>query len=321
MNNENLDKIFERVQKFQGESLTGKISQIESDYHGKRKDDISDLNLNYFINSNLLASAFEIKRLAGQINVIVHAVGILNALPYILEKEESINSLSLGAGNTGRGFDLETNLRVAEFKFISWQGGSEAIRQNQLFKDFYNLAEHETQKRKELYVINKEIPIKFLNGNRALPSVMSKNKTLWDDFQNKYGNQYEVVYDYFSPRKGVVNIIDLADFNEMYKSQFVSTKENRENEPMQNNTKGKPSSANEIREYAIKKYILPAKAAGFSTVKILAKDVHSALGYKNSYPNVCQSLDGDKFLELANVVLVSRKGPLKSNTVEWVFEI
>jgi hypothetical protein len=56
-------------------------------------------------------------------------------------------------------------------------------------------------------------------------------------------------------------------------------------------------------------------------VKILAKDVHSALGYKNSYPNVCQSLDGDKFLELANVVLVSRKGPLKSNTVEWVFEI
>ena len=90
---------------------------------------------------------------------------------------------------------------------------------------------------------------------------------------------------------------------------------------MQNNTKGKPSSANEIREYAIKKYILPAKAAGFSTVKILAKDVHSALGYKNSYPNVCQSLDGDKFLELANVVLVSRKGPLKSNTVEWVFEI
>ena len=60
--------------------------------------------------------------------------------------------MSLGAGNTGRAFDLETNKRIAEFKFIRWQGGPEAIRQNALFKDFYFMAEHAGVKRKYLYV-------------------------------------------------------------------------------------------------------------------------------------------------------------------------
>jgi hypothetical protein len=32
----------------------------------------------------------------------------------------------IGAGYTGREFDLETNYRVAEFKFIHWRGGPEA---------------------------------------------------------------------------------------------------------------------------------------------------------------------------------------------------
>lgn len=43
-------------------------------------------------------------------------------LPHILEPDERVESVSLGAGNTGRDFDLETNVRVAEFKFIHWRG-------------------------------------------------------------------------------------------------------------------------------------------------------------------------------------------------------
>jgi hypothetical protein len=62
---------------------------------------------------------------------------------HILRPGEVIDCVSLGAGNTGRAFDLETNLRIAEFKFIHWQGGPESIRQNSLFKDFYEMAEHE----------------------------------------------------------------------------------------------------------------------------------------------------------------------------------
>ena len=52
----------------------------------------------------------------GQINVIVHAVGILVALPKILELGELVQSLSLGAGNTGRAHDLETDRRIDEFR-------------------------------------------------------------------------------------------------------------------------------------------------------------------------------------------------------------
>ncbi len=75
------------------------------------------------ITASLLDSAFILKEVAGQINVIVHAVGILIALPHILREGEVIQSLSLGAGNTGKAFDLETDWRVAEFKFIQWRGG------------------------------------------------------------------------------------------------------------------------------------------------------------------------------------------------------
>ena len=52
----------------------------------------------------------------GPDRVIVHAVGILVALPKILEPGELVQSLSLGAGNTGRAHDLETDRRIDEFR-------------------------------------------------------------------------------------------------------------------------------------------------------------------------------------------------------------
>ena len=100
-----------------------------------------------------------IKRLAGEIHVVIHALGILLCLPHILKTGEIVESVSLGAGNTGKAFDLETNRRIAEFKFIRWQGGAEMIRQNALFKDFYLMAEHSTHKEKYLYVLGTEIPL------------------------------------------------------------------------------------------------------------------------------------------------------------------
>jgi len=57
-----------------------------------------------------MAAAALMKRVAGQINVVIHALGILLCLPHILEADEVVEYVSLGAGNTGRAFDLETNL-------------------------------------------------------------------------------------------------------------------------------------------------------------------------------------------------------------------
>jgi hypothetical protein len=99
------------------------------------------------VKAEVLGAAGLIKQLAGQINVVIHALGILLCLPHILRPGEVIDYVSLGAGNTGRAFDLETNDRIAEFKFIRWQGGQESIRQNALFKDFYEMANIRAGKR------------------------------------------------------------------------------------------------------------------------------------------------------------------------------
>jgi hypothetical protein len=125
---------------------------------------------------------------------------------------EVIEYVSLGAGNSGRAFDLETNQRIAEFKFIHWQGGPESIRQNSLFKDFYEMAEYDTRKQKFLYVLGTAHGEKFFNGGRALSSVLSRNEKLKKDFNEKFGDRYRTVRDYYLPRKGLVVIQDVSSF-------------------------------------------------------------------------------------------------------------
>jgi hypothetical protein len=104
------------------------------------------------VSGRSLEAALEIKRLAGQINVVIHALGILVSLPHLLEPDEVVEELSLGAGNTGRSFDLTTDRRIAAFKFITWRGGAEAIRQNTVFVDVLHLAEADTDRARFLYV-------------------------------------------------------------------------------------------------------------------------------------------------------------------------
>ena len=106
----------------------------------------------------------------------------------------------------------ETNQRIAEFKFIRWQGGSESIRQNSLFKDFYGLAEQETQKERFLYVLGTEHGEKFFEGGRALSSVLSHSVKLRKQLTEKFGDRYGTVRDYYLPRKGLVVIQDVSPF-------------------------------------------------------------------------------------------------------------
>lgn len=156
-----------------------------------------------------LDAALLIKQASAQIDVVVHAIGILNALPYILEEGEVVESLSLGAGNTGRPHDLETDRRVAEFKFIEWQGGAEVIRQNSVFKDLFALAGSTTTKRRYLYLVGLTHPIKFLQSQRALSGVLRDARTA-SRFRDMYGEDFQTVRDYFESVKDKVEIVDLA---------------------------------------------------------------------------------------------------------------
>lgn len=200
----------QQVQQFENGNLGQQIALLEQKLLGANKFSCERYFDEMHITPPLLNSAFAIKRLAGQINVIVHAVGIMLSLPYILQEGEIIQCLSLGAGNTGKPFDLETNFRIAEFKFTHWRGGPESIRENQIFKDFYLLAEYDSTKDKTLYVVDDKYPLKFFDSGRSLSSIMSRNNKLWNEFQSRYGNRFSTVRDYYDFRKSNVRLSDLT---------------------------------------------------------------------------------------------------------------
>jgi hypothetical protein len=200
------------LQVFCGPDLAQTIERIEASLQNTTADTCGAALAACGSRAEVLSAAGLVKRLAGQIHVIIHALGILLCLPRILKPGEVIEYVSLGAGNTGRPFDLETNQRIAEFKFIRWQGGTEPIRQNALFKDFYGMAEYPIEKQKFLYVLGTEVPEKFFNGGRAISSVFSRNVKLWKEFEAKFGAQCRTVSDYYLPRKSAVVIHDVSPF-------------------------------------------------------------------------------------------------------------
>jgi hypothetical protein len=202
--------ILSALQKFSGPDLTATLARVEADIRGASLSECKAILAKSGAERETLAAAATLKRVAGQVNVAIHALGILLCLPHILESGEEIKYVSLGAGNTGRDFDLETNLRVAEFKFIRWRGGPEAIRQNSIFKDFFLLAESDTTKQKYLYVLGTEFPMKFLNGRRALSSVLSKDEHVRNTFYTRFGEQYRVVRDYYLEHGGKVAVTDVS---------------------------------------------------------------------------------------------------------------
>lgn len=202
--------IVELVRRFTGPDLTQTLSRIEGAVRGVTAADCADFLESSGAGREALAAAAELKRLAGQVNVTIHALGILLCLPHILDPDERVEYVSLGAGNTGREFDLETNLRVAEFKFIRWRGGAESIRQNSVFKDYMLLAEHPTEKRKHLYLLGTNHALRFLRGGRALSSVLSRNDKLQRIFTDRFGTTFRTVGDYYAAHSTAVRIEDVS---------------------------------------------------------------------------------------------------------------
>ena len=211
------------VEAFQKNSLTVQIAEIENSLNGLEREAVSSLCSKMDITPVLLQSAVALKQAASQINVIIHSVGILVSLPHILEGGEKVESVSLGAGNTGKPFDLETDRRIAEFKFIRWQGGPETIRQNALFKDFYLLAESPSKKRKFLYVVDATYPLKFFRSGRGIESVFSRLPDLMKDIQTRYGTRFQKVREYYECRRELVSVIDLKTVVPLFANGFDLT--------------------------------------------------------------------------------------------------
>lgn len=202
----------EMLQTFKGESFAKTVAKLENLPIGLVKPQVVTFLKEIVINDDLLRAALLIKRNASRIDEIVHAIGILVALPKILDQDEQVQSLSLAAGNTGKKFDLETSKRIAEFTFIEWQGGPEVIRQNKIFKDFYFLAEEETIRIRELYVVGTDQAIKFFTSQRQIPQILKGNAKLGDSFRQRYGNMFKFVSEYYETKKNAVIIKDVRHY-------------------------------------------------------------------------------------------------------------
>lgn len=214
-------QIISALAHFTGVDQTKTLSRIEASISGLSSAECAGFLETARAGREALAAA-EMKRLAGQINVTIHALGILLCLPHILEPEERVEYVSLGAGNTGRAFDLETNLRVAEFKFIRWRG-ADSIRQNSVFKDFVLLAEHPTAKRKFLYLLGTDHALKFFRGGRSIASVLSRNETIRKLLASQPGDGATKVRDYFSLHSHAVEVVDVSPWLSELAGEVVST--------------------------------------------------------------------------------------------------
>ena len=67
--------------------------------------------------------------------------------------------------------------------------------------------------------------------------------------------------------------------------------------------------ADEIREFALERYVGTARAAGHQEVVIRAGDLHNDMGLSNRAPAVCGALGTNLFLDMADVRLLAREGP------------
>lgn len=189
-----------------------RIATLESEAQGAGLREVEQLLADKGLDEEIVVAARTLKTVAGQVNVIMHAAGIMVALPWILEPGEIVDSLSLGAGNTGRDHDLVTNRRVAEFKFIDWRGGSEAVRQNNLFADVFSVASANTTKRRIVYVLGAEHPMKFLQGGRAITSILSRSPKVRRMFYEAYGTEtFATARDYWATVSDKVEILDLRE--------------------------------------------------------------------------------------------------------------
>jgi len=189
-------------------TLRNQIATIERGLHSKGKVDVLEYVMKHKI-PELLSEKLFIKRLSAQVDVAIHAYGILLALSQLLEDGEVIEYLSLGAGNTGKAFDVATSKRIMEFKFAQWDGsGSNTIRQNSIFKDFLELAidTENDGKTKFIYCLSAANVIKFLsNSERSLASVLShRHMTIQE--------QYGTVRAFYNDFKNEVKIIELSKY-------------------------------------------------------------------------------------------------------------
>lgn len=80
------------------------------------------------------------------------------------------------------------------------------------------------------------------------------------------------------------------------------------------------SKADEIRAYALERYVRPWRDGDKTHLAIRAGDIVRGMGLHNATPNVCSALESRKFQKDAEIVLVRREGPQRSTSTTFHYE-
>lgn len=189
--------------------LTETIADLEYSLEGKDVTAIAGVLDDRRVASDVLEAALLARRRLGRISDVIHAVSIALALPQILESGETLRRPSLAAGNDpSRPFDIETDLRIAEFKLARWDG-HDAMRKRQLFKDLVHLAADPSARRAELYVAG-ERPLRFLETTRASAAwALNRFPATTRLFEQEFGDLSVTIADFRRADGAHVRVIDL----------------------------------------------------------------------------------------------------------------
>ena len=81
------------------------------------------------------------------------------------------------------------------------------------------------------------------------------------------------------------------------------------------------NKADVIREFVLKNFVEPAMLLGKEEIIIRAGDIHKAMQLKDAMPAVVSAIGSNKFLDLARVELISRKGPQNGANLYFTFRL
>ena len=204
MNNHAILNALTVIEKFTNGDSKKALMELANQYIGKRADEI-------VTNQSTYEAAIIIKKASAQINEIVHAFGIINCLPSILQEGEIVESLSLASAASGEGIDLVTNIRIAEFKFSEWQkSNANGTRKRAICADYVSLLLNDDPRKKELYVFDAERISLYLQSKKAeWKHVLSKHPKLLNRLQDK-NIEGKYLCDLYNPNE--IEILDLKDY-------------------------------------------------------------------------------------------------------------
>ncbi len=81
------------------------------------------------------------------------------------------------------------------------------------------------------------------------------------------------------------------------------------------------TQAGRIRRFALERCVEPARQTGQASIGIRVGDIARDMNLQNRIPAVCSALGGTRFARMAGVRLLERRGPVRSTTTEFYYEI